>query len=140
MFWNKTITLYNKHQDASTDEITWCRHIIKNCFFKATQNKVNVGNVQAVSDNNVVRIPAQDNYINPQEWNTLSENVRKKYITLQAGDLIILGEINEEIDEYSNGKRASDLIAKYELLGSMFINSCNINDFMPGAHYFIRGK
>ena len=140
MIWNKIITLYNKYEDSSSDEIIWHRHTIENCFYKATKNKVNIGNTQVVSDNSIVRIPAQDNFVPPNEWNTLSETERNKYITLQAGDLIVLGEITEEIDEYTDGKRSSDLIAKYGLLGSMFIDSCNINDFMPGAHYLIRGK
>jgi len=140
MFWNKTITLYNRHQDALTDEIAWHRHTIRNCFFKSARNNVRAGSTQTASNDNVARIPAQDNFVPANEWNALPVDKRGKYITLQVGDVIVLGDINEDIDEYANGKRSSDLIAKHELSGSMFVDSYNINDFLPGAHYFVRGK
>ena len=139
MFWNKTLTLYNKHEDES-GLITWRRHKLEHCFFKATKNKVNVGNVQIESGQNIVRIPEQKDYLPPYEWVQLPENERSKYMTLQGGDLIFLGDIAEEIDEYTDGARASDLIAKYKALGSMSIGSININNFAPGAHYLVRGE
>ena len=137
---NKTITLYNKHESKETGEIKWYRHKLKNCFYKVTNNKVNVGNIQMQTDNNIVRIPKQRNYLPPYKWAELTENEKQKYITLQGGDLIFLEIVNEDIDEYTSGKRSSDLIAKYSTLGSVFISSININDFLPGAHYFVRGE
>lgn len=140
MFWNKTITLYNKYEDRQTGFIKWYRHKLEHCFYKATNNKVNVGNVQMTTDDNIIRIPEQENYLPPYKWVELSSEEKSRFMTLQGGDLIILGDITEEIDEYTAGKRSSDLIAKYSALGSVFINSVNINDFVPGAHYFVRGE
>ncbi len=140
MFWNKTITLYNKREEAETGLIKWYRHTIDNCFYKTTNNTVNVGNAQLKTDDNVIRIPIQENYVAPHEWNALSDEEMRRHITLQGGDLIVLGNVTEEIDEYTTGKRSSDLIAKYKTLGTVFINSVNVNDFLPGAHYFVRGE
>lgn len=139
MFWNKTLTLYNKYEDKS-GLITWHRHKLEHCFFKATKNKVNVGNVQIESDQSIARIPEQKNYLPPYEWARLPEGERSKYMTLQGGDLIFLGDIADEIDEYTDGARSGDLIAKYKALGSMSIGSVNINNFAPGVHYFVRGE
>ena len=140
MFWNKTITLYNKYEDEQTGVIKWYRHRLERCFYKTTNNKVNVGNVRLQTDDNIIRIPAQNNYLPPFKWLQLSDDKKSEFMTLRGGDLIILGDIEEEIDEYTSEKRSSDLIAKYKSLGSVFINSVNINDFVPGAHYFVRGE
>lgn len=139
MFWNKTITLYNKYEDKS-GLITWHRHKLEHCFFKATKNKTNVGSLQIESNQSIVRIPEQRNYLSPYDWARLQEEKQSEYITLQCGDLIFLGDVAEEIDEYTEGARSSDLIAKYKALGSMSIGYVNINNFAPGAHYLVRGE
>lgn len=140
MFWNKTITLYNKHEDRQTGIVKWYRHKLERCFCKVTNNKVNVGNVQIHTDDSVIRIPEQSNYLPPYKWNELPDDEKLNYMTLQSGDLIVLGDIEDQIDEYTTEKRSSDLIAKYSSLGAVFVNTVNINDFVPGAHYFVRGK
>ena len=140
MFWDRTITLYNKHEDEQTGIIKWHRHLLHNCFVKRTNNKVNVGNVQLQTDDNIIRIPIQPNYLPPYKWLKLPNDIKSQHITLQSGDLIFLGDVDEPIDEYTSGQRSSDLIAKYKSLGSVFVNSVNINDFMYGEHYFVRGE
>lgn len=140
MFWNKTITLYNRYEDEQTGIITWYRHIIKNCFYKNTRKNVNSGGVQASADDNIIRIPAQSDYISPYEWPSLPDNLKGTKMTLQCGDLIILGDVADEIDEYTAGQRSSDLIAKYSALGSVSINEVHINTDLPNQHYFVRGE
>lgn len=138
--WNKTITIYNKHEDKQTGLIKWYRHIIHDCFFKTTNSRINVGSVSISSDDTIVRIPAQECYIPPFDWNNLPNDIKRQYLTINKGDLIFLDAVSEDIDEYTPGKRSSDLIEKYNLLGSITVNSININDFGPLAHYFVRGK
>ncbi len=140
MFWNKTITLYNKYEDELTGVIKWYRHKLEKCFVKTTNNKANVGNVQLQTDDNIIRIPFQRKYLTPYEWVELPNNVKGNYMTLQGGDLIFLGNVEQEIDEYTSGQRSTDLIKKYSVLGSVFINSVNINTDLPGPHYFVRGE
>lgn len=140
MFWNKTITLYNKYQDEQTGIIKWYKHTLRDCFVKVTNNKVNVGGVQLQTNDNIIRIPKQPNYLPPYEWLKLPNDRKSQSLTLQTGDLIFLGDIDEIIDEYTSGQRSSDLIAKYKSMGSVFVNSVNINDFIQGEHYFVRGE
>lgn len=140
MFWNKTITLYNKYEDEQTGVIRWYRHVIDRCFVKTTNNKVTVGDVQLQTKENIVRISEQSNYKPPFEWRNLPNDQKSEFITLQNGDLIFFGEISEEIDELMPGKRSNDIVKKYNAVGSMVINAININDFLPGAHYFVRGE
>ena len=140
MFWDRTITLYNKHTDELTGVVKWYRHLLHDCFVKVTNNKVNVGGVQLQSNDNIIRIPIQPNYLPPYEWLKLPNDIKSQSLTLQPGDLIFLGDIDELIDEYTSGHRSSDLIAKYKSIGSVIINSVNVNDFIQGEHYFVRGE
>lgn len=140
MFWDKTITLYNKHEDEQTGFIRWFRHTLTNCFVKTTNNKINVGNVQLQTNDTIIRIPKQKDYLLPYEWEQIPNDVKSLKLTIKPGDLIILGDVNDSIDEYTAGHRSSDLIAKYKSLGSVFVNSVNVNDFVMGEHYFVRGE
>ena len=136
-FWNKTITLYNKSEDIQTGVISWNRHVLYNCFVKRTNSKINVGNVQLQTDNTIIRILEQSNFILPYEWQNLPNDRMKETITLQAGDLIILGDVSDDIDEYTGGQRSTDIIAKYSVLGSVFVSSVNINADLPNKHYLV---
>lgn len=139
-FWNKTITLYNKSEDIQTGVISWNRHVLYNCFVKRTNSKINVGNVQLQTDNTIIRILEQSNFILPYEWQNLPNDRMKETITLQAGDLIILGDVSDDIDEYTGGQRSTDIIAKYSVLGSVFVSSVNINADLPNKHYLVMGE
>lgn len=140
MTWDKTITLYNRYEDEQTGIIKWHRHKLNKCFYKRTNNTVRVGDVRLQSDDTIIRIPAQSGYMPPYEWTKLPNDKKKNYLTMQSGDLIFLGDVSEEIDEYTSGKRSSDLITKYKALGSVYIKSVNINDFMYGQHYLVKGE
>lgn len=140
MFWNKTITLYNKHEDEQTGLIKWYKHILTDCFYKVTNNVVSVGGVQLQTDDNIIRIPEQANYLPPYKWLQVPNDKKGQAMTLQSGDLIFLGDVSEEIDEYTSGKRSTDIIKKYSALGSVFVKSVNINNLIPGAHYLVRGE
>lgn len=138
--WDKIITLYNRYEDEQTGVVKWYRHKLNKCFYKRTNNRVRVGDVQLQSDDTIVRIPAQSSYLPPFAWNGLPNDHKSNQMTLQSGDLIFLGDVAEEIDEYTSGKRSSDLITKYKALGSVFVSSVNINDFMYGQHYLVKGE
>ena len=139
MFWDKTITLYNKSENED-GLITWYRHKLEECFWKHKKSGSDAGNVRTETDEGIIRIPAQANYVSAYDWQNLSNAEKGEYMTLKKDDLIFLGDVSEEIDEYTAGKRSSDLIAKYKLLGSVSVVSVVINDFAPGAHYFVRGE
>lgn len=140
MFWDKTITLYNKNEDEQTGIIRWYRHTLKDCFYKSTNNKINIGGVQLQTDDNIIRIPEKADYLPPYKWFELPNDKKGEYMTLQRGDLIFLGDVSEDIDEYTQGKRSNDIVKKYSSIGSVVINSVNINTSLPGAHYLVRGE
>lgn len=137
-FWTQTITLYNHFYDEDGSAVYY-RHTIPGCFVKHTSNRITVGNVHIQSDDTIVRIPSQPNFYPAFDWQTLDPETRSKSITLQTDDLIIFGAVTDEIDEYTAGKRKSDVVDKYKDLGYMNIKSFNLNTFLPTKHYLVKG-
>ena len=136
-YWNKEITIYNRHED-SNNAVKYYRHNLKDCFFKRTNQKVMIGNTLLESNENIVRIPQQKNYLSPWEWGKVDN--KSDYLTIQPKDIIVFGNVADEIDEYSQGQRASDLIAKYKALGTVFVRSVNDNTMLPIPHYCVKGE
>lgn len=137
--WNKTITLYNKYEDSASGQVSWYRHLLKNCFVKHTKSSFSAGNTKNSTNSTIIRIPKQSNFISPFDWADVPNNLKGKNMTLQVGDLIVLGNTLDEINEHIQGQRANDIAKKYDALGCMFIASININTDLPGAHYLVRG-
>lgn len=137
-YWNDSITVYNKNEGLD-GTIVWYRHLLNKCFVKKTNIKLYSNGSIIQSDDNIIRIPIQSNYKTPFEWNTLADIQKSEALTLQMGDIIILGNVDDIINEYENGQRSSDLIAKYKTLGSIFISMVNENTKLPNKYYYVRG-
>ena len=66
--------------------------------------------------------------------------IRARYFTLAVGDIVVLGNIKDTIDEYTEGQRSSDLLNKYKRMGECFvIERCTINNTAGLQHYYVRG-
>lgn len=138
MYWDKTITLFNRTEDNITGVVAWYKHVITNCFVKRTNTWVRVGSEKIQTDTNIVRIPYQINYLPPSQW--IASNDKGNYITLKPDDIIIIGEVDDTINEYVSGQRSNDIIAKYKLDGVIKIKSVNENTFLPNKHYLVMGE
>ena len=147
-FWDKTVTLYNKYVDSTTQKTTWYRTVIENCFWKDVNETYYVGTrgisttgVKLETKQVICRIQEDDRYLAKGAWDALE--YKSEYFTLSQGDIIVLGEVNDEIDDYTSGKRSTDLITKYKALQSCIeVDTC-VNNVMTGvglAHYRVIGK
>lgn len=79
-------------------------------------------------------------YVENYVFNELAD-VSNRF-TLNTGDIIVLGEVTDEIDDYVKGQRASDLIAKYKKLqGCIEIESFTIDTGISRCceHYLVNG-
>ena len=83
-----------------------------------------------------------DNFLEKFQWVQIPNDHMNEYFTLGAGDLIVKGEVEDEINEYQVGSRSNDLLNKYkQLQGCMSIEETSIN-VGPGRcneHYLVRG-
>lgn len=134
-WWDKTFTLYNKLVDPDTKEVSWYRTVLENCFWKYVNNTFYVG-VRGISTsglsietkNVICRIPKDDRFVDRKTWFSLNNNERAECFTLGNGDIIVLGEVEDEINEYEKGKRSTDLVMKYkELDGCIEVETYVLN-------------
>ena len=142
VWWDTTLTIYNKYTDPQTQIVQWYSHVVSGCFWKYLRSKVKVGNTVLESDSTVCRVPKQENFLEKQDWVQLPNDKKGNYLTFGAGDIIIKGEVDDVIDEYTKGHRSSDILDKYNALqGCIEVDSVGIN-VGPGRceeHYVIRG-
>lgn len=141
-WWDDTITLYNKYTDPTTKKVKWYRHVITDCFYKHTVEKVTVGNTTLDSNSSICRIRVSDNFIDKKSWMKLEDSERAEKFTLSAGDIIVADEVDFEVDDYTSGSRSSDLIKENkEWPGCFTVETVNINvgGGRGNEHYHVRG-
>lgn len=142
IWWDTTITLYNKYEDPLTNVITWHKTVLPNCFWKYSGDKVTVGTVVLDSKSVLCRIPKNPNFLERYEWQQLPNDEMPKHFTLGLGDIIVRGAVSDEINEYVSGSRSSDLLEKYRALqGCMGVEEFTINtgSGRNNEHYYARG-
>ena len=143
VWWDTTITIYNKYEDPQTRVITWYRTVLDNCFWKATGNVVTINDIRLDTDNVVCRIPKNDLYRKNYEWQKIPNDERSNFFTLSVGDIIIPDEVDDEIDEYTKNKHSTDIIKKYKALqGCITVNAMahNIGEGRCNEHYYVGGR
>lgn len=142
-WWGDTITIYNRYEDPQTNLITWTSTIINGCFFKNTNNRLTVGQTVIESNSIIVRIPENSTYKPYAEWIMLGNDNRPGYFTLHQGDIIILGEVQDVIDEYDKSNNSNTLLTRYKNLSEcLVVETYNDNaKFGRGLkHYKVVGQ
>ena len=147
LWWDTTLTIYNRYIDDITYETFWYKHYIDNCFWKNTYDEVRIGTTVLLSNVNICRIPQSDNFMEYGKWRELSKADKPNYFTLCQGHIIVKGEAEETIDEiYPDGRnviRSTELIKRYTLTdGCMEIDNfvINIGGGRNNPHYFVKGQ
>ena len=141
-WWNTTITIYNRYEDKQTNLVTWFRHKVDGAFWKYTGDKVVINNTVLETKNIICRIRKDDAFLEKHEWIAIPNDQMSNYFTLSQGDIIVKGEVADEINEYVSGKRSTDLKKKYkDLQGCLEIQewSNNTGGGRGNEHYFVKG-
>lgn len=143
IWWDKTITIYNRYENATTQLVQWHKNILYNCFAKSTATLISGGQTTYNTDNNIIRIPQSNRYKPYSEWINIPNTEQPNYFTLHQGDIIIMGEVDDVINEYKDGMRSSDLISKYKELGmcltiDAYQDNTGVGRTCP--HYFVSGE
>lgn len=140
IWWDKQLTLYNKYT-SSNGEVTWYRTVLESCFWKYTGEEVRVNDNVLATKDTTCRIPIvqQVSYLPKDEWNELPDKLT--HFTLGRGDILVLGEVSDTINEYSRGERSTDLLNKYRERGCIEITEYrdNTGAGRVNEHYFVRG-
>lgn len=149
-WWDKTVTIYNKWIDPVTQHITWYKTKCENCFWKCTNTLFNMGRYGVstlgvrIEDNDIIcRIPEDTRFVERRVWQEMSDEERGNHFTLSNGDIIVLGEVEDVIDEYTSGQRSTDLLTRYKDYDECLEISSYINNVHTGVslkHYRVVGK
>ena len=142
-WWNETITVYNKFTDPVSKLITWHRHVVTGAFWKNVGNKVTIDTTVIETDAIICRFRISEEFLPKYEWIALPNDEMDNYYTLGRGDILVHGEVDDVVDEYTKGYKSTDLINKYkDLQGCMTIDkvTINIGGGRGNEHYLVQGK
>lgn len=143
VWWDTSVTIYNKYEDKQTSVVTWYKTVVTGAFWKYIGNKIDINDVTLQSNNITCRIRKSDDFLEKYVWIDLTSEQKAKYFTLGPEDIIVKGEVADTIDEYTAGHRSTDLIQKYKALqGCMEVQRVAI-DVGPGRcceHYYVIGE
>lgn len=141
-WWSTTLTIFNKYTDPITDMVFWYKTVVNGAFWKYVGEKLIIGKTVLETNSTLCRIRKDSRFVEKYMWVQLPNDEMSDYFTLGKGDIIVKGEVDDDIDEYSSGKRSTDLINKYkELQGCMTIEEVSINteDNRCNEHYLVKG-
>ena len=143
VWWDSTVTIYNKYEDPVTRVVKWYKHTVDGCFWKYVGNKVTVADVTINSEQVTCRIPKDILYVDSYVWKELTDTEKQEHFTLSTGDIIVNGDVEDTIDEYTQGYRSTDFISKYKALqGCMQISRVAIDTGTGRCceHYYVIGE
>lgn len=143
IWWDTTLTIYNKHTDSLTGVVKWYRHVVNGAFWKYIGNKININDVIIETNDVICRVRKDEAFLEKFEWMELPNDLKANHFTFGKGDIIVKGEVDELIDEYTNGKRSTDFTKKYkDLQGCMVIEEWTVDTGIGrcSEHYRIRGS
>lgn len=141
-WWDTTLTIYNRYEDKMTQVVTWFRHTVENCFWKYTGNTVNIGQTILATKDIICRIPEQEDFLERYQWEQLPNDEMLHYFTISPEDIIVKGNVDDVIDEYTKGHRSTDLLEKYKRLqGCMQVEevALNVGEGRNEPHYYVKG-
>lgn len=143
IWWESTVTIYNKYTDPQTDMVTWFKTVITDCYWHLVGNELSIGGTVIDSKSIVCRIPKDTRYKDKSEWIMLPNDQMKDFFTLGQGDIIVKGTCDFVINEYQSGHRSTDLLAKYR----EYQQCMEISEFADNTgvgrnneHYVARGR
>ncbi len=134
-WWNQDITLYNRYE-GKDGAVKWYKSIVSGCFVKNIRSYIVSSGKGDAGSQNIIRIRKSDKYIPPEEWS--ETQYCEHSFTLKGGDIVVIGNVSDNIDEYQKGNRSSDILQKYSTR-CFVVGSVSVNDFGSLAHYMISG-
>lgn len=134
-----TVTLWNRYTDTDTGLEKWVRHVLPQpCRWVASVVRAASGNSASLATYVRCNIPHSALYKPGAAWAELSEEDKRTFFTLQAGDVLALGAHTEEITGTSPGLLS-------EVLERLGPNAVRVKLFQDntappqGKHYHVEG-
>lgn len=119
-WWNQTVTVYHRTVEAG-HRVTWSSSQVGGCFVKITTLSRHDNNARRDGSGTICRMPPPCPVLAP-------------------GDIIVMGVCADDIDEYTPGKRSTDLLAAHP--GAAFVVTeihDNTRAGLPLPHMYAEG-
>jgi len=134
-----TVTIWNRHRNKETKKDEWVLHVVEGCSWECEIEATTTDKGAVVGGSYSVMIAEHEDYRDYLSWKQMGPEERARYFTLNAGDLIALGEIATEISGVEP-YRMSDV--QSELLPNAFIVKAFADESQKhklGRHYMVKG-
>lgn len=121
--WNDKVTIYNDVPKTAVEERHFDRFVIENCNIQRGLVSRADGTVENVV--NAITVISKDviTYSQPLEYSSLPVDLREDFYTIQIGDFVVLGEVE---DIATTSREFSEIQEKYKDNGFV-IRSVSIN-------------
>lgn len=136
--YNQTITVYNriKCMDTEDGKDIWKRTVLKKCFYKFVQAKIDDGKTAKMAGTYTVRIPESEGYLPYREF--VDEKGMGESFTLNPGDIVVKGECQEEITGKSPNT-ATEVLARQKPEAFVITTFSDNTSHAQGKHYRVGG-
>ena len=108
--WNQTITVYSRYVDKQNRAVRWVGKVLHNCFVGKERIRDWNNRDAILSEEYVVRIPQNADFLASAGLELLANT---DLFTLSPGNVVFLGEVDDEIDDETDGLRMSDRRIQY---------------------------
>lgn len=112
--WEQTITLFNSYENSAY-EMVYLKTVFNNARFTVskganvdTNGKINIDNTLCMIRHDSLPKP----YLEPKEWVKVAENKKQNYFTFQEGDVIVKGEVTENVISFEELNKKYDNVFK----------------------------
>ncbi len=131
-----TITLYNRIRAADSPDKKehWRKTVLHHCFWKSVVNTGFSGTEASVRNAYVTRIPQDECYLPYAEYVKSPDG----HFTVSQDDIVILGEIAEEITG-ENGHMAAQVLNRYKPQAFKVMAFSDNTTFPIQKHYRLGG-
>jgi len=116
--WKERVTLFRRSVDA-TGKVTWSSRFLYGCYWIEKTGVSPTGGSSAVTATRAVRIPMK--------------------VDIAIGDIVVNGAVLDSVDEYTVGKRSTDLRKKYPASFTVRGIHDNVRVGRPIPHIYAEG-
>lgn len=136
--YNQTITVYNriKGMDTEDGKDIWKRTVLRNCFYKLVQTRIDDGKTAKMAGTYIARIPKSEDYVSYREF--AEGRGEDNRFTLNPGDIVVKGECSEVITGKSPDT-AAEVLARQKPEAFVITAFSDNTSHMYGKHYRVGG-
>lgn len=98
-FWGSKVTIYNDFPETTAEKRHFDRFVIEKCNIQGGKVSKADGTIENIVNAKTVWTKDVEHYKEPREYALLTFDKREQFFTVQIGDFVVLGEVNDVVDD-----------------------------------------